>query len=230
MKLGTTENRRTTISQLRKAVSEGSRFSIALPLLATLCLWVASSARADEVLDQEYNTTGPTSFAIAYNWSVAQTFTAGMSGTLSHVDVTVTKGLYATADLILSLWSTSANGSPLSQLAASSLPATAISSGVSVVSFGGFSQSVNVTPGTVLGIRLSSPALNNPPYNTRYDWAYDKQGNYPGGRSFVYGNTTLDQAAADFDFRTYVTPVPEPTATVLAGCGLFALGLLRRRK
>ena len=115
MKLGTTENRRTTISQLRKAVSEDPRFSIALPLLVTLCLWVASSARADEVLDQEYNTTGPTSFAIAYNWSVAQTFTAGMSGTLSRVDVTVTKGPYTTADLILSLWSTSANGSPLSR-------------------------------------------------------------------------------------------------------------------
>jgi hypothetical protein len=72
----------------------------------------------------------------------------------------------------------------------------------------------------MLAIRLDSPALNAPPYQTRYDWSYYLPGQYAGGRSYIYGSTTLDQADTDFAFQTYVTPVPEPNGILL---GLLSL-------
>jgi hypothetical protein len=177
------------------------------------------------VLDQQSTTDmlgGSAAFAVANNYSIAQTFTAGMAGTLSSVNVSVFKGSSTTANLTMSIWSTSASGSPLAELASSTIAASTIPlvDQPVVVTFSDFSQAVTVTPGLMLAIRLDSPALDTYPYQMRYNWYYDLPGQYAGGRSYVYGSTTLDQADADFYFQTYVTPVPEPGGILL---GLLSL-------
>lgn len=165
---------------------------------------------------------GSAGFAIANDYSVAQTFTAGMAGTLSSVNVSVSKGSSATADLKMTIWSTDASGFPLAELASSTVAASAIPlvDDPVVVTFSDFSQAVTVTPGLVLAIRLGSTALDTYPYEMRYNWYYDLPGQYAGGRPYIYGSTTLDQADSDFYFQTYVTPVPEPSGILL---GLLSL-------
>jgi hypothetical protein len=180
------------------------------------------------VLDQESTTNllaSSAGFAVANNYSIAQTFTAGMAGTLSSVNVAVWKGSSTTANLTMSIWSTGTSGFPLAELASSTVAASTISlvDQLVVVTFSDFSQAVTVRPGLMLAIRLASPALNAPPYQTRYDWSYYLPGQYAGGRSYIYGSTTLDQADTDFAFQTYVTPVPEPNGILL---GLLSLSPL----
>jgi hypothetical protein len=161
-------------------------------------------------------------FAVANNYSIAQTFTAGMAGTLSSVNVSMSKGSSTTANLTMSIWSTGTSGFPLAELASSTVAASTIPlvDQSVVVTFSDFSQAVTVRPGLMLAIRLDSPALNISPYQMRYDWSYDLPGQYAGGRSYIYGSTSFDQADADFYFQTYVTPVPEPSGILL---GLLSL-------
>jgi hypothetical protein len=186
------------------------------------------------VLDQESTTNmlaSSAGFAVANNYSIAQTFTAGMAGTLSSVNVAVYKGSSTTANLTMSIWSTGTSGSPLAELASSTVAASTISlvDQLVVVNFSDFSQAVTVRPGLMLAIRLDSPALNTPPYQMRYDWSYYLPGQYAGGRSYIYGSTTFDQADADFAFQTYVTPVPEPSGILLGLLSLSPLVSMRFR-
>lgn len=182
------------------------------------------------VLDQQSTFVASTGLAVSDKYSQAQTFTCGIEGVLSRVDVKIEKGSATTADLVMSLWSTSGAGAPLNRLATISKPAADIAySGFgTIVSFDTFS--LPVTPGEILGIRLDSTASNASPYDQRYDWFFEKSGEYSGGRMFVYGNIAVDQAAGDYYFQTYVTPVPEPGVTALSLSAATVWFLTRKRK
>ena len=191
-------------------------------LLSSVLLSVALTTQAaglNPQLDQSNVFSVASALAVASGYSEAQTLTCGLAGSLSRVDVAVLRGPNTTADLVLSIWSTAADGSPLAKLASSSLPASAIPNQYpdTLVSFENFSQSVTVSPGELIGIRLDSAAPDLPPYNARYDWYYETPGQYAGGRLFVYGGISIDQANTDLYFQTFVTPVPEP------GIGLLLL-------
>jgi hypothetical protein len=81
-------------------------FSCLIPLTSVIGQPVITDTA---VLDQESTTNllaSNAGFAVANNYSIAQTFTAGMAGTLSSVNVAVWKGSSTTANLTMSIWST----------------------------------------------------------------------------------------------------------------------------
>jgi hypothetical protein len=96
-----------------------------------------------------------------------------------------------------------------------------------------------VTAGDVLAIAMTTPegAVFGQGYDTPFAWARDDPGGYAPGRTFVRGSdaaastwgesNTNSAAVSDYEFRTFVDPVPEPRG-VVAVCG--AVWLVRRTR
>jgi hypothetical protein len=193
-------------------------------LLGSIIVLIAIATQAGDsyaILDQQNVFTSIYAMSIAQDFAGAQTVTCGMAGILSRVDVKVSKGSATTDDLLMSLWSTASDGSLLSKLSTSSLPASSIptSSFGTAVSFDTFS--LPVVPGEVIGIRLDTAAPNTPPYDLRYNWLYDTPGHYSGGHVSRYYASRTEQVNADFWFQTFVMPIPEPSITLLTSIGMM---------
>ncbi|MEM0895686.1 MAG: PEP-CTERM sorting domain-containing protein, partial [Verrucomicrobiota bacterium] len=165
--------------------------------------------------------------------TVAQTFTVGLGGLLSSVEVQVQQGDIPdvpTGDLVMSILPTT-NGAPDfgQSLGSVSLPATTIppfddfASGP-FVSFDVSGLNIMVSPGQVLAIELSYPT------GTGSYFIYDAEVPiYAGGSAWISNpfDGFIFDSGRDAGFRTTVL-IPEPSSLVLLGVGTLALSRRRR--
>ncbi len=211
--------------------------------VALVAVGGASLAPAEIILDQvnasnEYRVdTGLTASTV---WR-AQTFTTGISGQLSRIDLDIYLRQFASGSILLDLLSTNAGVPTSTVLAATSLPSSSVPPHISqhgFVSFDLTAMNIHVTEGEVLAIALRSS-------NDQLigGWVGGHT-NYAGGQ-FYYNYPTNNNGWVVFSppdeydlyFKTYVdvaavNSVPEPgTAVGLAGLG--SVGLIaawRKRK
>jgi hypothetical protein len=194
-------------------------FSVASLLMSNLGF-------SQSMLDQFYAPTNATqcdSFAVNFNGaSHGQTFTVGLPGFITSVDVFIGRNeLQTDGDISWTLRSTIA-GVPVAGAAG------VLASGM--FPYGNLSipytyQScliplglVPVTPGTVLGITLSSDNM--------FTWAGHDGSPYPRGSHQVGGpdGPWITDIETDLGFKTFVAAVPEPSTLAiysLGGCMLL---------
>jgi hypothetical protein len=214
-------------------------------LVVVALLVIGSRPLHAQTLDQSVNPPGGFLHNVNADYDWAQTFTVGLSGQLTRVDVPVTKEAATTIlPLRVEVRRTTASGSPTSDnaglLASASLAASLfptyeqsdpqnpfwISADLSAAN-------LRVSPGDVLAIVLHSDEPNDP-FVRGYYWRSYPQGldDYPGGDAFrryqggAFERMTAN-VATDSGIRTYVL-VPEPAAGLASLAAAFAL--LRRRR
>lgn len=207
-----------------------------------------------QVVDQSY-TPGPFHTAAVLSNSfegrpfwLAQSFTAGVSGRLSAVDLALRRDALAEDDLVLQVFEI--NGQTLGALLGSAaipfadIPVVPQLPGPAIDLLGthvDLSQpGISVVSGSTYALAVSAlnPAAGAPAEPVVL-WLGDISGsidNYPGGRmSYTYANMLAPGdflfppfPLADLGFRTFVSAVPETPTAGLALVGL-ALVLARRR-
>ncbi len=179
-------------------------------------LLLAGMAQASPVVDQQHAPTGSfPALAVANDRTQIQTFTVGITGVLTRIDVQVERGAQTVEDLVLSLWSTDAAGLPKDLLAAVPVPASAVDPGTFssrlFVSFNLGAQAVAVLEGDLLAIVMTSEAPNNPPaFPERYVW--EQGGQYSGGAALTKLDGTFFGHSDDLHFITYVEPAAPQAA------------------
>ena len=215
-------------------------------LVVVALLLIGSSALHAQTLDQTVSSPGGFLHNVnaAADW--AQTFTVGLAGQLTRVDLEVVKeATTTTLPLRVEVRRTTPAGFPgaddvdvlaTGSIAASLLP-TYQESGPpnpfwAPVDLTG--ANLRVSPGDVLALVLRSSEPNEP-FQRGYMWWSYPQGRdeYPGGDAFrrFQGGTferMTGNVATDSGFRTYVlVPEPAAVATMLAAASAV---LLRRRR
>jgi len=175
-----------------------------IPLVGWLLF--AGIVHAAPMIDQQHTPSGNfPAFAVANDRTQIQTFTVGITGALTAIDVQVSREPLTVENLVLSLWSTDAAGLPQARLATKSVAATDpafTSTGPRpFIAFDLAGGAVEVTAGELLAIELNSNAANNPPFDERYLWEIG--GQYDGGTAYTQIGSSFFQQSDDFHFRTF---------------------------
>ena len=175
---------------------------------------------------------------------IGQTFTNGLSGQLTRVDIVAYRSASTTAPLDLEIHPLGLGGIPddtAAPLAAASLPAASFATTPSTsnwVSFDLTASNLFVTAADQLAIVVSTTAING---STPYGWLLRSPDSYAGGSTFLsrgaVGDGAWNPLTFGLSFRTFVDPeavaeVPEPTSFALFAVGSVCLvvPLWRRRK
>jgi MYXO-CTERM domain-containing protein len=206
---------------------------------------LAGVALADPVVDQSYLPAVTDSTAeigsLVVPVDFAQTFTVGVPGTLTSVEVQIARGTGVTSSLIADVRTTTAGspGTDAAILASITMPAASVPTSFSLFAFDFTAFNLGVNTGDVLAFVLRSADTVD-----TYDWNATRANGYSGGGAFVRlnnGSWGTNQAFGDMLFQTWVEPVPtddqggggngvpEPSFLALAAVGL-ALARLRRRR
>ena len=195
----------------------------ALPFLGVAILGavvgVTPNARAAVVLDQQYLVTDGSydAFTDGSGFQRAETFTVGVAGTLSEIDIF----LVATATFTgFNILSTSAG-----------VPTTVLTTGALLSSSSteaAFTVSLPVTVGEVLAIE---PVTSG----QQLAWRAISSNTYAGGGDFYlnppFGVNNFTSSGTGEDFQTFVTTpaaAPEPASLLLLGPALVGMAALRR--
>jgi hypothetical protein len=216
---------------------------ISIPLVVLGALAPAMETQGAAILDQSFEVdecAGPGrcggSIGVAEN---AQTFTAGVSGALSRIEVKLQN--VGSQDLSFDVRPT-VGGVPVEDDGAAYAEITLPNSSIppEVVTWVEFDLNpfnIAVEAGDVLAIVLSAPD----PVFGQYLWrgSFSGPSLYPGGQRFLRGGeqvgptwngTIFGQEAIDLNFRTFVDPVPVPAALPLMASGLIALFAMARKR
>ena len=179
---------------------------------------IAPGAAQAGTLDQQQTSSLGLGYQINSGQSVAQTFTAGLSGEIDQVDLNVDKTGAPTAPLSVEIRPVSGGAPGSTVLSASTVPASAVGSYPPAFVQVNFAAPAPVTAGTQYAI----DAYAATPQTDRYEWSWGATSDpYPAGASFFIGSSppsgtwTMD-ASQDLGFKTYVAPVtiaPAPTST-----------------
>ena len=241
--LATTARSRRTNQQTIKTQRIGmKRFAI----LALLALPI--TAKAVPILDQEHDgvltasvgfwDSGP---GVQISGQRAQTFTAGLTGTLDSIALRLFRSDFADVaqSFTVAIHDTAA-GTPGSSILGSTTMALGAlpTSGAEFTSFDFSALGIAMNTGVSYAIVLSTthPLLYSPGWSGRRD-----SSSYTGGEMFLSNNGgstwtpqgSVGPGSPGFDgfFRTFVetTQVPEPSTLALLSIGFFGMGLARRR-
>ena len=215
----------------------------ALLIASLLCLAVPC-LRADSVVDQSFTTFSGTGSLSAYineaDAYAAQTFTAGVTGILTGVNIEILSDTVSGSPTIspfplnVAIY-TVVDGVPTSNI----LGAATVGPGSIPLSYLiSFSAPIAIESGTQYAIAVNyigAPPLG--PGAGQGLWVGATGNPYPGGAAFasVDGNKWVEDDSSpgvpvgDLFFQTYVTPaaVPEPSSLTLFTMGIFALFLFQ---
>ncbi len=201
---------------------------LAAAVSVTLLLGTAASASAG-TLDQQQPTIGAMGLFAHSTQSLAQTFTAGVSGGLDQADLALSNFGSPVANLYVEIRDGSSAGAGNQILASRNLPPSSVTSTTPAFVPVGFSPPAPVVAGHQYAIVAYSAA----PFPNNYMWQEAGSDPYPPGAAFTNGasppaGSWTDQSPADFAFKTYVIPTPGPSgptgqrAAALASCKMRA--------
>jgi hypothetical protein len=196
-----------------------------LLLITTIVLSaIASPAKADTIDQQQLFYDGGISARTLPGYTVWQSFTAGLTGTLTEIDMGFFNDM--SGDGTLRIYS--GQGTSGAILETLSVPVV----GITQPSFTWNNWSVNVAiqVGLQYTFELTPNSVTLPdPYGVAFGTADP----YAGGVAGLNDPSgTYPLADWDLVFQTRVSraSMPEPTSIVLLGCGLVALTLPKRRR
>jgi hypothetical protein len=194
-----------------------------------LALFAGISANASAAVDQSLLSSNFTvQLQGGPNGPTGQSFTAGLTGRLSEVDL-YTSGLIANGSNTVNWEVRAGNGTGGSVLGGSSstFPPVTFDFGndVATLAFNTTSQNINVSAGSSYTFLITS-VTGSGDLATRGLLAQAGTNSYAGGRAYV-GSSVTDTPNHDLGFQTHV--IPEPASATLLCAGVFGLLGLRRR-
>lgn len=186
-------------------------------IVVAICVNLAFAAPciATPILDQFHEpdlrlgnaaAVGPATFA--------QTFTVGISGVLSYVEIALSKDASAPEFLTMEIQTTALDGRPSDVvLGTVDIPRSSITLTTDYIAGDFAGQYVLLGVGDILAIVLRAPSQKYLWATAPDDPSADPYSFGEGYRRWPTGWECAD--CGDFGFRTYVTPIPEPTTPLL---------------
>jgi hypothetical protein len=207
---------KTGIGKLRsaRAVIVGSAAS------AALLLGVAAPASAGTLDQQQTSFAAFSSGAINSSESLAQTFTAGITGRVDQADLVLSKFFSPTEPVTIEIRNVTGGVPGSTVLGSASIPVSAVPADPNPAFVPAtFGTPAPVTAGTQYALVAWSP---DPAGNV--GWSFQQSTDpYSGGAGFnndaspPSGNWNMP-SGDDFAFKTYVVPSPPPVPTVVKKC------------
>jgi hypothetical protein len=186
-------------------------------LICAACALAPGGALAG-TLDQQQTSSEGAGFQIHSGQSVAQTFTAGLSGEIDQVDLDLEKSGAPTAPLTVEIRSVSGGVPDSTVLGTATVPASAVTLFPPAFVPVSFAVPAPVTAGTQYAIVAYAATAQS----DRYEWSLGATPDpYPAGAAFFIASspptgTWTSGDPEDLTFKTYVAPVtttPVPTPT-----------------
>jgi hypothetical protein len=202
---------------------------ISLSFAIVFCSCAFGVPTLDQYQDNYNGTTAPMS-----SWKTAQTFTAGITGTLDHLEI----GFTSTGPTTWEIWQTAGGAPDGTVLGGVTLPSS-MTMGLNTIDMA--PESIPINAGTMYAIVTYFPAGGYEALHAEFD-----PDSYTGGQLWMDFGSGWEVLSAfgggDLQFRTYVetgiepdpapqpNTIPVPGAVILGGIGMAIVGLLRRNK